>query len=60
MKRPIATARTLPKFNHILLMTREERLKLIKNRYCMTLERMRSWVKDLFSSMNRISDNDDF
>jgi len=60
MKRPIAMARALPKFNHILLMTREESSKLVKNGCCMTLKKMGSYVKDLFSSVNRISDNDDF
>jgi len=60
MKRPIATARALPKFDHILLMMKEERSKLVKNGCCITLERMGSQVKDLFSSVNKVSDNDNF
>ena len=51
MKRLIAIARALPKFDHILLMTREERLKLIKNGCYMIFESSLEFVAWLISHL---------
>jgi len=51
VKSPVTMARTLPKFDRILLVMQEEITKLDKSRCYMNLIRMGCRVEDLFSCM---------
>jgi len=48
---PVTMARALPKFDRILLVTREEIMKLDKSRCCINLIRMGHEIKDLSNYM---------
>jgi len=49
MKKPIAMTGTFPEFDQVLLMVREKSLKFLKDRSCVTLVRMRRWIKKIFT-----------
>ena len=56
----IAMTRALPKFNWILLMMWEESLKFFENRWYVDLVRIRCRIKNIFSRVDWVSNNDDF
>ena len=60
MERPIAMTGTFPEFDLVLLIAREESLKIFKNRSCVTLVRMGRRVKIFFPSVNWVGDDNDF
>ena len=50
---------TLPEFNEVVLMLKEEPSKLSKYGYWMNLKEVRRWVKDFSGYINRIGNNND-
>ena len=60
IKSPIAMARALPKFDQILLMMWEESSKFFENKWCMNLVRVGCRIENIFSSIDWVSNNNDF
>ena len=57
---PVILTWAFPKFNIILLVSREEQLEVFQNRYWMLLEGMSRWVENSFHHMDWICKNNDF
>jgi len=57
---PITSTRALPEFDGVILMMQEEGPKFFKYSSSMNLKRVSRGIKNSFSHVNRVGDNNDF